>query len=159
MSVSPIPPGSNTISIYLIVKNANAALEFYEKAFGGTGTECMFAPDGSVMHGEIKIGNSTVMLSQENPQWDMKSPETLGGSPASIHMYVEDCDAAFQKAIDAGCTQVAPVTDMFWGDRYGKVEDPFGFQWGIATHIEDVSIEEMQKRSEAWFSQMANGDD
>jgi uncharacterized glyoxalase superfamily protein PhnB len=110
------------------------------------------------MHGEIKIGDSTVMVSQENLEWGMKSPQTLGGSPASIHMYVDDCDAAFNNAIDAGCTQVSPVTDMFWGDRYGKVEDPFGFQWGIATHIEDVSSEEMQKRSEAWFSQMRQGD-
>ena len=158
MPVSLIPAGCNTVSIYLIVKSAKAALGFYEKAFGGTGIECISAPDGSVMHGEIKIGDSTVMVSQENLEWGMKSPQTLGGSPASIHMYVDDCDAAFNNAIDAGCTQVSPVTDMFWGDRYGKVEDPFGFQWGIATHNEDVSSEEMQKRSEAWFSQMRQGD-
>ena len=155
MSVSPIPTGCNTISVYLIAKDAKAALEFYEKAFDGVGSNCMLAPDGSVMHGEIKIGDSTVMISQENPQWGMKSPQTLGGSPASIHMYVEDCDAAFKKAIDAGCSEISPVTDMFWGDRYGKVEDPFGFQWGIATHTEDVELEELQRRSEAWFAQMA----
>lgn len=154
MSVKPIPPGCNSISIYLTAHDAKAALAFYEKAFGGVGAACLFAPDGSVMHGEIKIGNSTVMVSQENLQWEMKSPKTLGGSPASIHLYVDDCDAAFETAIAAGCTEVSPVTDMFWGDRYGKVEDPFGFQWGIATHVEEVSMEEMQKRSDAWLAQM-----
>lgn len=155
MSVSAVPAGCNTVNVYLIVKDAAAAIEFYKKAFHGTGGDCMHAPDGSVIHGEVVIGNSTLMLTQENPEWGMKSAETLGGSPASVHLYVEDCDSVFQNAIDSGCTQVAPVTDMFWGDRYGKVMDPFGFQWGIATHIEDVDEEEMKKRGEAWFAQMA----
>ena len=155
MSVNPIPQNCNSINVYLIVKDARKAIDFYAKAFGGTAGCCMEAPDGSVMHGEVVIGNSTLMLSQENPEWHMKSAETLGGSPVAMHIYVDDCDAAFKQAIDAGCTQVAPVEDMFWGDRYGKVQDPFGFQWGIATHIEDVSEEELAIRGQKWFEEMA----
>lgn len=157
MSVKPIPDGCNSVSVYLVVKDAKAALDFYAKAFHGSQAACMTAPDGSVMHGEVKIGNSTVMLSQENPQWEMKSPETLGGSPASIHLYVDDADAAFAHAIDSGCTEVFPVNDMFWGDRYGKVADPFGFHWGIATHKEDLTPEELEQRGQEWFAQMAQG--
>ena len=159
MSVTPIPEGCNSVNVYLIAKDARAAMDFYCKAFGGTQLPCMEAPDGSVMHGEVRIGNSTIMLSQENPQWNMVSAETLGNSPASLHIYTEDCDAMFQQAVDAGCTVIQPVTDMFWGDRYGKVVDPFGFQWGIATHTEDVSPEELQKRGEAWFAEMAQAGD
>ena len=155
MSVSAIPAGCNTVNAYLIVKDARAAMDFYAKAFGGEGGACMTAPDGSVMHGEVKIGNSTIMITQENPQWEMKSAETLGGSPASIHLYVENCDAVFKQALEAGCTEIAPMADAFWGDRYGKLVDPFGFQWGVATHIEDVDEEEMKKRGEAFFAQMA----
>ena len=157
MSVDPIPPNCNTLNTYLIVKDARAALEFYAKAFGGEAGACLEAPDGSVMHGEVKIGNSTLMLSQENPQWQLKSAETLGGSPASLHMYVPDVDATFKQAIDAGCTEVAPVENAFWGDRFGKVLDPFGFQWGIATQIEVLSIEEVQERGAAWFKEMSEG--
>ena len=109
------------------------------------------------MHAEIRVGNSTIMLSDENPQWDMQSPEAFGGSPVSLHLYVDDAHAAFQRAIDAGCTQVSPVMDMFWGDRYGKVADPFGYQWGISTHIEDVSEGELQRRSQEWFQQISSG--
>ena len=157
MSVSPIPANCNSVNVYLIVKDARKAIDFYIKAFNGKGGTCMTAPDGSVMHGEVIIGNSTIMLSQENPEWHMKSAETLGGSPASLHIYVEDCDAVFQHAIESGCTEVAPVEDMFWGDRYGKVLDPFGFQWGIGTHIEDLDEAELKKRGDAWFAQMAGG--
>lgn len=155
MSVSPIPANCNSVNIYLVVKDARKAIDFYIKAFNGHGKDCLTAPDGSVVHGEVVIGNSTIMLSQENLEWGMKSPETLGGSPASIHLYVNDCDAVFKHALESGCTEVAPMMDMFWGDRYGKLQDPFGFQWGIATHVEDVDEAEMQKRSEAWFAQMA----
>jgi PhnB protein len=155
MSVKPIPDGCNSISAYLIVKDGRKAIDFYANAFGGLPSTCMHAPDGSVMHGEVKIGNSTVMISTENPQWDMKSAETLGGSPVSLHVYVEDVDSAFKKALDAGCTQVSPVMDQFWGDRYGKVMDPFGFQWGLATHKEDLSDEEIDRRGQEWFAQMA----
>ena len=158
MSVNAIPDGCNSVNVYLVVKNAQEAMDFYAKAFGGTVGVCMNAPDGSVLHGEVIIGNSTLMLSQENLEWEMKSAETLGGSPASMHLYVEDCDTIFNQAIEAGCHEIQPVMDMFWGDRYGKVVDPFGFQWGIATHIEDVEPEEMKRRADEWFAQMAAGD-
>ena len=153
--VNPIPDNCNTINAYVIVKDAKAAMEFYAKAFGGTVGCAMNAPDGSVTHGEVTIGNSTLMLSQENPQWEMKSAETLGGSPISLHVYVEDSDSVFKQAVEAGCHEIMPVTDMFWGDRYGKVVDPFGIQWGIATHKEDLTEDQLQERANEWFSQMA----
>lgn len=153
--VNPIPTNCNSINAYIIVKDARTAMDFYAKAFGGQVGCAMTAPDGSVTHGEVVIGNSTLMLSQENLQWGMKSAETIGGSPVSLHVYVEDCDAVFKQAIEAGCTEIMPVTDMFWGDRYGKVIDPYGFQWGVATHTEDLTEEELQKRGEQWFAEMA----
>jgi len=155
MAANPIPENCNSVNVYLVVKNAREAMDFYCKAFGGDIACCMETPDGNVMHGEVRIGNSTVMLSQENPEWGMMSPESLGGSPASLHLYVDDCDAAFDQAVQAGCQPIMPISDMFWGDRYGKVADPFGFQWGIATHVEDVAPDELQRRSEAWFAEMA----
>jgi PhnB protein len=133
-------------------------MDFYCKAFGGRAVACMEAPDGSVVHGEVVIGNSTLMLSQENPQWELKSAETLGGSPVSLHIYTDDCEALFQRAIAAGCAQIMPCTEMFWGDRYGKLVDPFGITWGIATHIEDVEPDEMKRRSAEWFASMASGE-
>ncbi|MEM8680722.1 MAG: VOC family protein [Planctomycetota bacterium] len=154
MTVQAIPAGCNTVNAYLVVKDAEASIDFYTKAFGGEGGACLRAPDGSVMHAEIRIGNSTIMLSQENPAWELKSAETLGGSPVSLHLYVEDADALFKQAIDAGCTEVAPLMDAFWGDRFGKVCDPFGLQWSIATHVEDVSPAERDRRAQAWFASM-----
>ncbi len=153
-----IPEGFNTVSTYLIVKDAKKALDFYQKALGAEAGVHMPGPGGQgTMHAEMRIGNSTVMLTDENPQWEMKAPETLGGSPASLHLYVEDVDKAFKRAVDAGCEVVAPLMDAFWGDRYGKVKDPYGHQWGFATHVEDVPPEEMGKRAEAWFAEMAGG--
>ena len=155
----PIPEGYNSVSTYLIVKNSADALEFYQKAFGAEGGACMKTPDGrSTLHAEMRIGNSMVMLTDENPQWNMKAPETLGGTASSLHLYVEDADKAYQRAIDAGCEPEAPLMDAFWGDRYGKVKDPYGHSWGIATHVEDVPVEEMEARAKAWFAQMAGGD-
>lgn len=156
-SVNPIAPNCNSVNVYLIVKDGQAAIDFYKKAFGGEGGACLKGPDGSVMHAEVTIGNSTVMLGQENEQWGMVSAETIGNSPVSIMLYVDDCDAVFKQAIEAGCTEVSPVEDQFWGDRHGKVADPFGYQWGIATHIEDMSAEEMKKRGEAWMASMMQG--
>lgn len=154
-----IPEGFNTVSTYLIVKDAKEALSFYRKALGAEAGAHMAGPGGQgTMHAEMRIGNSTVMLTDENPQWDMKAPETLGGSPSSMHLYVENADEAFQRAVDAGCEVMAPMMDAFWGDRYGKVIDPFGHQWGFATHVEDVSPEEMGKRAAAWFAEMAGGE-
>ena len=149
------PDHFNTVSVYLIVKDGKAALDFYQRAFGGEGGACLLGPDDSVMHAEVCIGNSTIMLSEENEAWGMKSCETMGGSPASMMIYVEDCDAAFKQAIDAGCTEVSAPADQFWGDRHGKVKDPFGYEWGIATQIEQLSVEEIQKRGQEWMQQMA----
>ena len=155
--VNSIPAGRNSVSVYLIVKDTERALDFYARAFGGKPSVCMRGPGGQgVMHAEITIGNSTVMLSDESPQWETKSAESWGGSPASMHLYVDDVDAVFAQAMEAGCRQVAPVMDMFWGDRFGKVQDPFGYQWGIATHIEDVSDDELQQRGEAWLKEMTS---
>ena len=155
MAVKPIPDGFNSVSAYLIVRNSVDALDFYKKAFGAEACSRMAGPDGeSTMHAEMRIGNSTVMLSDENPQWEMKSPQTLGGSPTSLHIYVEDADEVFNRAVAAGCTVKAPLMDAFWGDRYGKLVDPFGHEWGIATHKEDLSEEEIAKRGAEWFANM-----
>ena len=155
MAVKPIPEGFNTVSAYLVVRDVEQALEFYQKAFGAERCMLMKSPDGkSVMHAEMRIGSSMVMLSQENLQWGQKSVETFGGSPVALHLYVEDVDKAFQRAQAAGCQEIAPLMDAFWGDRYGKLQDPFGLQWGLATHKEDVNEAECAKRAAAWFASM-----
>jgi uncharacterized glyoxalase superfamily protein PhnB len=160
VAVKPVPECFNSVSVYLVVKNAVEALEFYQKAFGAEAGTRMPGPDGkSTMHAEMRIGNSTVMLSDENPQWEMKSPQTIGGSPASLHVYVDDADKLFSRAVAAGCEVKAPMIDAFWGDRYGKVMDPFGYQWGIATHTEDVPEEEMGKRAAEWMASMGDCQD
>lgn len=156
--VNPIPEGSNSVNVYLVVPKATEALEFYGRAFGAETIMRMAGPDGeSTMHAEMRIGNSSVMLTDENPEWEMKSPKTLGGSAASLHLYVEDADAVFAQAIKAGCTEVAPMADAFWGDRYGKLCDPYGHQWGVATHVEDVPPAEMERRAADFFKSMAEG--
>jgi uncharacterized glyoxalase superfamily protein PhnB len=158
MAAKPIPDGFNSVSAYLVVRDAQQALEFYGKAFGAEQGDVMKTPDGSgIMHAEVRIGNSTVMLTAENPQWNARSAETLGGSPVSLHVYVSDADKLFQRALDAGCQVTAPLMDAFWGDRYGKVKDPFGIEWGIATHKEDLSPEEVGKRAAEWFASMGQG--
>lgn len=158
MSVKPIPDGFNTVSVYLIVPNAVEAADFYQKAFGAEKTTHMEMPGGGgTMHMELRIGSSTVMLTDENEQWGAKSPNTLGGTPCSLHLYVNEADAAFKRAVDAGCEVEFPIADMFWGDRYGKVKDPYGHSWGVSTHTEDVPEQEMGKRAEAWFKSMAEG--
>lgn len=150
-----VPDGFNTVSAHLIVRDAGKAMDFYKKAFGAEEIMRMPGPDGkSVMHGEIKIGNSTVMLCDENPQWNCLSPAALKGSPVGIHLYVENADAAFDRAVKAGATPIMPLADMFWGDRYGKVSDPFGHQWSIATHKEDVAPQECARRAQEWFANM-----
>jgi PhnB protein len=155
MSVKPIPDGFNSVSAYLVVPNAAEALEFYQRAFGAETIARMAGPDGkSTLHAEMRIGNSGVMLAEENERWGSKSPRTLGGTPVSLHIYCEDVDALFHRAVAAGCTVTYPVMDAFWGDRYGKVTDPYGHIWGIATHKEDVSPEECSRRAAAWFSSM-----
>lgn len=157
--VSPIPNGYTSITAYLVVPHAKEAIAFYEKALGAVMIEHMPWPhdENSTMHAEFRIGNAVVMISDENPDWEMKSPKTLHGSPVSFMIYGEDCDAAFRRAVDAGCTVKAPVNDMFWGDRMGKVEDPFGYQWAIATHKEDLSPEQLDQKRKEWLAQMMPG--
>ena len=153
-----VPDGFNTVSTYLIVPNAVEAMEFYAKAFGAKAVSRMPGPDGqSTMHAEMCLGDSMLMLSDENPEWGMTAPATLGGTASSLHLYVEDADAAFKRAVDAGCAVEFPVDDVFWGDRYAKVKDPYGHSWGIATHTEDLSDDELQKRAAEWFASMGDG--
>ena len=153
MAVKPIPEGHHTLTPHLIVKGAGDAIEFYKKAFNAEELMCMRGPDGnSVMHGEIKIGDSIVYLADEYPQYGCVGPAALGGSPVTLHLYVKDVDAAFDRAVKAGATVKMPVADMFWGDRYGQVTDPFGHVWSMATHIEDLTPEECTKRGAAAMS-------
>ena len=146
MAVKPIPDGYHTVTPYLVVHDAAKALEFYKKAFGAQETVRMPGPGGRIMHAEIKIGDSMVMLSDENLAWGHKSATTIGGSPIGICLYVKDVDAPAKQAVAAGAKEVKPVQDQFYGDRSGTVADPFGHVWTIATHKEDVSHEEMQRR-------------
>ncbi len=154
-AVTPIPEGYHTVTPYLVVDGAAEAIEFYKRAFGAQELFRMASPDGqAVWHAEIQIGDSRLMLGDEFPEMgDYRAPKSLGGTTASLHIYVEDADAAFQRAVEAGATVSMPLEDAFWGDRYGKVTDPFGHQWGIATRQEEVSEEEMQRRAQAFACQ------
>ena len=143
------PQGYHTLTPYMTVKNARAALAFYAEAFGAEKVLLLDMPDGSVAHAEIRIGDSVVMLAEENEAWGNRSPLSLGGSPMFLMAYVDDVDAAFRRAIEAGATEVRPVADQFYGDRSGTLKDPYGHQWTLATHIEDVSEAEAQRRMEA----------
>jgi PhnB protein len=152
------PKGYHTITPAIVVRDAGKAIDFYKEAFGAEEVDRMEGPDGSIMHAEIRIGDSLVMLGEENPMWQTKSPVTLGGVHGSLHIYVDDADAAFARAISAGCEARYPLEDAFWGDRYGKVTDPFGHEWGLATRVKDLSDDEIRKAGEAWAQQaMAGG--
>jgi PhnB protein len=144
-----IPDGYHSATPYLIVNDAAAAIEFYKKAFGATELMRMPKPNGKIGHAEIKIGDSPIMLADEAPEVGARSPRTIGGSPVSILLYVDDVDTTFTKAVNGGAKVQRPVADQFYGDRTGGVEDPFGHLWYIATHVEDVSPEEMKKRAAA----------
>ena len=146
------PPGYHSLTPYMTVKDGRAALDFYKKAFGAEMVLKLDMPDGSIAHAEIRIGDSIVMLSEENEAWGTRSPLTLGGSPMFLMAYVADVDAAFRRALDAGASEVRPVANQFYGDRSGTLKDPFGHQWTLSTHIEDVSQEEAQRRMEAEFA-------
>ena len=151
--VQPIPEGYHTATPYLIVSGAARAIEFYKKAFGATELFRMAQPDGRIGHAEIKIGNSPIMLADEFPEMGARSPQSLGGSAVSILLYVEDVDAFFHRATAAGATVRRPLADQFYGDRSCTLTDPFGHVWTFATHTEDVSPEEMQRRSADLFGQ------
>jgi PhnB protein len=149
---SKIPEGYHSITPSLVVRGGAKAIDFYRRAFGAVEISRMDAPGGRLAHAEMKIGDSVFMLSDEFPGFP--SPQSLGGSPVSLFVYVHDVDASFKQAVGAGAQSTMPPTDMFWGDRYGKLTDPFGHSWGLATHIKDVTPEEMKKGAEAMFAQM-----
>jgi uncharacterized glyoxalase superfamily protein PhnB len=145
MSVKAIPEGYHTLTPFLTVRNAVRAIEFYKQAFGAQERGVAKGPDGKVMHAELKIGDSVIMLSDEFPEFGSLSPQSVGGSPMGLHIYIENVDAAFDRAVKAGAQVEMPVSDQFWGDRYGKLKDPFGHKWSIATHIKDMSADEMKR--------------
>jgi uncharacterized glyoxalase superfamily protein PhnB len=155
--VKPIPDGYHSITPYLFVSGAAEAIEFYKKAFGAEERFRMPGPGGKLMHAELQIGDSVIMLADEWPDMGVKSPKTLGGAACSMMLYVNDVDASFKQATDAGASVKQPPTDMFWGDRFGKVSDPFGHEWAISTHIEDVAPDEMEQRSRKFAEEMAKG--
>ena len=153
MATKSPPAGYHTITPAIIVRDADKAIDFYARAFGAEEVSRMPGPDGKVMHAEIRIGDSVVMLGDENPQWGTLSPLSTNGVHGSLHIYVADADAAFERALRAGATVRYPLEDAFWGDRYGKVTDPFGHEWGIATRVKEMSAAEMQQAAEAWMAQ------
>ena len=153
MSVKPIPDGYHAVTPYLIVDRAADALDYYKNVFAAEELMRMPGPDGKVMHAEIRIGDSMVMLADEFPQMGALSPKTIGGSGVGFCLYVEDVDTVFQRAIEAGGTEERPLQDQFYGDRSGTLIDPFGHKWTVSTHIEDVSPEEMEKRQQEFAQQ------
>jgi PhnB protein len=155
MAVKPIPDGYHNVTPYLAVENASEAIAWYVKAFGAKERGRMEAPGGAIGHAELQIGDSVVMLSDPFPQSSTKPPKELGGTSMSVFMYVEDVDAAVKQAVDAGATVLMEVADQFWGDRFGTVQDPFGHTWSIATHVEDVTQEEMAERAKAAMAEMS----
>jgi len=147
--VKPIPEGYHSVTPYLIVDGGARAIEFYKQAFGATEVFRMDGPDGKIAHAEIKIGDSHVMLGDESPEMGSRGPGAFGGSPVTLMLYVEDVDATVNRAVEAGAQLTRPVANQFYGDRTGGVKDPFGHAWYIATHVEDVPYEELQKRAAA----------
>jgi PhnB protein len=145
--VSPVPTDRPRLSPYITVSDGAAAIEFYVKAFGAVELDRFAEPNGKVGHADLKIGDSTLMLSDEYPDYGARSPETLGGSPVMLHLYVEDVDAVFAQAVEAGAKVESPVENQFYGDRGGKLTDPFGHRWWLATRLEDVPREEQHKRA------------
>jgi len=143
-SVKAIPEGMPTLTPHLVCAGAAEAIEFYRHAFGAVEAVRMPGPDGKLMHAMVRIGGSPLMLVDAMPQWGLLGPDALKGSPVTIHMYVEDVDATIERAVAAGAKVVMPAADQFWGDRYGKIADPFGHQWSIATHVRDMSPDEMR---------------
>jgi len=154
MSVQAIPKGYHTITPYMTVRDAARAIEFYKQAFGAKEKGLMKGPDGKVMHAELVIGDSIIMLADEFPEFGSLSPQSTGGSGTGLHIYIEDVDSAFDRAVKAGATVEMPVADMFWGDRYGKLRDPFGHKWSIGTHKADLSMEEMKKGMDEAMAKM-----
>lgn len=151
-TVEPIPAGYHTVTPYLVVEDCAAALDFYKRAFGAEEVLRLPAPDGKIMHAEMRIGDSMIMLSDEAPDWGARSPRHYGGSPMHLMLYLADADASYAQALAAGATSVRPMENQFWGDRMGRVADPYGHQWSLATHVEEVSPEEMDRRFKAMMA-------
>jgi PhnB protein len=151
--VKAIPEGYTTVTASLIQKDCAKAIEFYKRALGAEEIMRMPGPDGKIMHAEIRIGTSIVMMNDE--MMGMKSAESMGGSPVTFYLYVENCDQAYQGAIAAGGKEVMPPADMFWGDRMSSFADPFGYRWSISTHVKDMTPEEIKKGQDEWMKQMA----
>ena len=147
--VKPIPDEYPRVMPYLIVDGAAAAIDFYKSVLGATERMRMDGPDGHIGHAELELGESMIMLADENPEMGARGPKAIGGTPVTLHVYVEDSDAAFGRAIDAGAKSLRAVEDQFYGDRSGQFEDPFGHKWNVATHVEDVPPEEMRERAQA----------
>lgn len=147
--VNPIPEGYHSVTPYLSIKGAAAAIDYYKDAFGATELFRMAGPDGKIGHAEIKIGNSPIMLADEFPEMEFVSPQTLGGTPIGLMIYVDDVDTMFKRAISKGAKEVKPLQDQFYGDRSGTLRDPFGHVWTVATHVEDIAPEEIAKRAAA----------
>ena len=152
MTTKPIPDGYSTVTPYLSISSAKDAIEFYKLAFGATEVFRLNTPTGEIAHAEIQIGNSRIMLSEPCEDSPMPSPDTLGGSTFAVHLYVDDVDAMFEQAIDAGALDIKSVEDQFYGDRMGTLKDPFGHIWFVGTHKEDLSMEEIEERAEALFT-------
>jgi len=150
------PQGYHTITPSLVVRGGAQAIEFYKRAFGAQEIDRMTGPDGSIMHAEIQIGDSHVMLGEESKEWGALSPQSTNGSPVTLHIYVENADTTFAQAVRAGAKVKQPLEDAFWGDRYGKLTDPFGHEWSVATRVKDMSQEEMRRAGEEWMSQHAH---
>jgi uncharacterized glyoxalase superfamily protein PhnB len=142
-SVKPVPDGMHALTPHIVCAGAAEAIDFYKKAFDAVELSRMPGPNGKLMHGAVRIGDSVLMLTDEMPEWGSLGPLALKGSPVVLHLYVPDADAAFAQAVAAGCTVTLPVADMFWGDRYGQVVDPYGHRWSIATHLKDMTPEQM----------------
>ena len=150
--VKPIPDGYPRVSPYLCVNGGTAALEFYKSVFGATERMRMPAPDGRIGHAELQFGDSVIMLADEYPEMDVRSPRAIGGTPVTISVYVEDVDAVFNRAVAAGAKSLRAVETQFYGDRSGQFEDPFGHRWSVATHVEDVAPDEMERRAASAMS-------
>jgi len=152
--VKAVPPGFHTLTPHLVVRNAEQALEFYKNAFGGEVFHVAHMPDGKVMHASLRIGDSMLMLNDEFPDYGTLSPLSTGGSAVTIHIYTENVDAAFNRAVSAGAQVKMPLADQFWGDRYGVVADPFGHKWSLGAHIKDMLPEEMQREQDRAMAAM-----
>ncbi|HEY5286962.1 MAG TPA: VOC family protein [Solirubrobacteraceae bacterium] len=152
--VKPIPDNYPQVMPYLIVDGAGEAIEFYQSVLGASERMRLGGPDGKVGHAELQIGDAVIMLADENPGMNIEGPKSVGGTPVTIHIYLEDADAAFERAVSAGAKPLRPVEDQFYGDRSGQFEDPYGHRWNVATHVEDISEEEISRRA----AEMGGGD-